>query len=214
MKTSAEIDSIGKITAKSVLKYTGKNWNQWLEILDKSGARNWTHQEMTVFLRKKHKKVSLWWAHIVATGYEVYIGRKAPGRNEKGEYTVTVTKTFKIRAETLWKFLVSPRGIALWLAPLVNVKLAPKVFFEREDGIFGEIRTLKPGERIRFTWQEGDDSPRTVVQMQLVGRSNGTSILAFNHEKLTDGRAKEQIREHWKSALERVFEGLPKPKPK
>lgn len=207
MSKSVPIESIGRVTSDSVIKHTGKNWNQWLQILEKAGARAWVHKDITIYLNKKHG-VSWWWTHIVATGYEVHIGRKAVGRNLKGEYQITSTKSFKTDGKKLWKFVASPKGIAIWLAPMSKFKLAPKSVYERDDGVYGEIRTMKAPERVRFTWRDGDEGKATVVQMFVVHRKNGSSILCFNHEKLTDGRVKEQLRDHWRSVLEQIYSEL------
>src|SRR5688572_1797323 len=80
---AAEIEKIGKVKSESVLKCTGKSWAQWIAILEKAGARWMTHKEIVAFLKKY--KLSQWWQQGVATGYEMHIGRKAEGRNEKGE---------------------------------------------------------------------------------------------------------------------------------
>lgn len=208
MSKKAPIEAIGKVTAKSVIKYTDKDWNQWVEILERAGARSWIHKDIVAFIVKKYK-LTWWWSHIVATGYEVHIERKLPGRNIKGEYSITSTKTFKVEAKKVWKFLASDEGIQMWLTPMSKFKLAPKMFFEREDGIYGEIRTMKAGERVRFTWRDGDEGKPTVVLLFVVARANGTSILCFQHEKLTDGRLKDQIREHWRSVLEQIYAAVP-----
>lgn len=208
MSQKAPIENIGRVTSASVVKHTGKNWDQWVQILEKAGARSWSHKEISAFLNKKYE-TTWWWTHIVATGYEVFIERKVAGRNLKGEYSITVTKTFKCDGKKLWKFVSSPEGIAMWLSPMSQVKLAPKTVYERDDGVYGEIRTMKAPERVRFTWQEGDEGKPTVVQLLTVHRKNGTSILCFNHEKLTDGRVKEQLREHWRSVLEQVYSAIP-----
>lgn len=208
MSKKAPIEYIGRVSAQSVLKHTGKDWDQWVQILEKAGARVWVHKDITVFLNKKYD-ISWWWTHVVTTGYEVYIERKAAGRNLKGEYQITSTKSFKVDGDRLWKFVASAEGIAMWLAPMSKFKLAPKSVFEREDGVYGEIRTMKAPLRVRFTWREGDESKPTVVQMFVVHRKNGSSILCFNHEKLTDGRIKDQLRDHWRSVLEQIYNAVP-----
>lgn len=208
MSQKAPIEYIGRVASKSVLKHTGKDWDQWVHILEQAGARAWIHKDIAAYLNKKYD-LNWWWTHIVTTGYEVYIERKAAGRNLKGEYQITTTKTFKVDGKQVWKFMASSEGIQIWLAPMSKFQLSPKSVFEREDGIYGEIRTMKAPERVRFTWRDGDEGKPTVVQVFVSHRKNGTSILCFNHEKLTDGRIKEQLREHWRSVLEQIYAAVP-----
>lgn len=201
----APIENIGRVTSKSVRKHTDKEWHQWVQILAKAGADSWVHKDIAEFLVKKYK-LSQWWCHIVATGYEVYIGRKIAGRNQKGEYQITVTKSLKVDGKKTWKFVSSPKGIAMWLAPMSKFALKPKSVYEREDGVYGEIRTMKAGHRIRLTWIDGDASEATtVVQVMVVHRAGReSSILCFQHEKLRDGRLKDVLRDHWRGILEAI----------
>lgn len=196
-----KIDKISITTAKSVEKHTGRDWNEWGELLNKQHAHNWTYQEISAYLAKKHK-LSIFWRNIVANGYEVMIGRRLEGRSLKGDYSVTVVKTIYLDGSKLWKFMMSPAGVAIWLKPLSEVKIKPKVQFESEGGIFGEIRTMKAPERIRMTWQDTDWLKPTVVQILVIGRVKGKAMLVIQHEKLIDGRLKNQIRESWKQVCE------------
>ncbi len=166
---------------------------------------NLTHKEIVSHLAKKYK-LSLWWRQIVSSSYEIHIGRKIEGRNNKGEYATVATKTLSIEQKKLWKFLISSDGQQLWLKPIVPIKFAPNQQFESDGGIFGEIRTLKAPERIRLTWQDSDWEKHTVVQVICHGRPNGKTMFGFQHEKLKDLRLKKQMLLHWKDVLERIYE--------
>ncbi|MFS4458999.1 SRPBCC domain-containing protein [Bdellovibrio sp. HCB2-146] len=204
-KSEPKITKIGRVSAESVVKGTGRNWDEWIAILDKNGARNQTHQEIVAFLAKKYK-LTAWWQQGVTTAYEIHIQRRAEGRNTKGEYMLTSTKTLKCDAKKLWKFLVSNEGVAIWLKPLSPVKIKPGEPFETETGAYGEIRTMKAPDRIRMTWQEPEWTKKSVLQVWVVGRANGKSILVFNHEQLRDGRLRHQLKEHWMDVLVAVKE--------
>jgi uncharacterized protein YndB with AHSA1/START domain len=203
--TKEPIEKIGTVTSKSVLKHTKKSWDQWVVILEKAGAQRWTHQEIAAFLFKKYK-VTPWWQQIVTTGYEVHIGRRVAGRNAKGQFSIIATKTIHADKKAVWKALSSKAGIAVWLAPMSTFKLAPKSVYEREDGVYGQIRTMKAGERVRFSWQEGDWAKVTYVMLFIVGKPNGTTILAIQHEGLKDGRLREPLRDLWKKAVADIAE--------
>lgn len=192
-----EIEKIGKVTTASVLKHTGKDWDFWIKTLENQSARGWTHKEIVSFLKKKYK-LNLWWQQGVATGFEIYIGRKQEGQNEKGECLTTTTCTLHVDAKEVWKLLSSAEGISIWLKPVNNFSLKVKKVFERADGTFGEIRTMKVGERIRLTWQESNWEKPSVVQVFLVAKAKGKSILVFNHEKLQSQSFRAQMKEHWK----------------
>jgi uncharacterized protein YndB with AHSA1/START domain len=194
------IEKLGLYTDKSVLKNTGKNWVQWVQILNKDGAAHLSHQEIVALLKKKYK-LSIWWQQAVTSGYEVHIGRRREGQNAKGEYQMTATKTFPVDGKTLWKIITSAEGQAAWLKPMTPLEFKIKEAFEVRGGVFGSIRTLKAPARLRMRWQDTEWPKPTVVNIAVVPRSGGKSILALNHEAIKDPRTKEKLRVHWKAAL-------------
>ncbi|ATB40518.1 hypothetical protein CYFUS_005967 [Cystobacter fuscus] len=63
---------------------------------------------------------------------------------------------------------------------------------------------VKPGQRIRMTWQpKGWKKPAT-LQLTLVPKARGAS-LHVHMEKLPDAKAREAMREHWSRVLEGLF---------
>lgn len=200
-----KIERLANVSAESVLKHTHKNWSEWIKILNAAGAELWSHKEIRAFLRKRYR-LSIWWQSQVARGFEVAIGRKQEGRNEKGEATVTATKSFHVDEWVIWRALMSERGLEAWLQPLFPVKLKPGVFFETKDGFYGEVRTMMEALRVRLSWSEPEDKKKSYVQLHLVPRPGGKCILVFSHEKLIDAKAPARMRARWKRALLAVAE--------
>ncbi|MFL5814327.1 MAG: DUF4287 domain-containing protein [Bdellovibrionia bacterium] len=212
-----EYPKIGRVTSESVHKGTGKTWDQWVLILEKAGARTWTHQEIVAFLKKKHK-LGPWWQQGVAMGFEIATGRRVEGQNAKGEYGLTVTKSIRLDVKKVLKFFMSEEGIAIWLQPLFEIAIKPKCMFETQDGYFGEIRTvMKPVQdpsaksakverRIRMSWQDPNWDYSTSVEVMFVARANGSSIVAFNHGKIKDTRVQAKLRARWRKALDELAE--------
>jgi uncharacterized protein YndB with AHSA1/START domain len=191
---------LNKVSSASVLKHTNKNWDQWVKVLDKAGAKDWSHKVIVDYLVKKHK-LSLWWRQIVASSYEVNIGRKIEGQNKNGEYATVATKTLNVDSKKVWKFLTSPEGLALWLKPLSPLKIQLKAQYETEGGAFGEIRTMKAGQRIRMSWQDSDGEKQTIVQFMVHHRKKDNCMVIIQHEKLQNGRVKNRMLAQWKQAL-------------
>lgn len=167
-----------------------------------------THKEIVAFLSKKYK-IKPWWQQIVTSAYEVHIGRKIEGRNAKGEYMTAASRTFYTSAERLWDLLESTQGQAVWLKPLSPFKFKPKNVFETEDGVFGEIRTMKEGVRLRMTWQDTDWQKATLLQVYVSGRSEDKSFLVFSHEKIKDARTKNLLKERWLRTLSELADLSP-----
>ena len=71
-------------------------------------------------------------------------------------------------------------------------------------GVTGEVRVVKPGERLRMTWQlEGWPAPAT-LQLTLSQSSSGKTAIHAQLEKLPDADAREAMREWWRPALGRI----------
>ncbi len=201
--SKTDYNMVGKVSAESVQKHTGKNWKQWIASLEKVGANSWTYKEIVQFLKTKHR-LTPWWQQGVAYGFEVATGRRKAGQDAKSKYMVTATKSLACDVKELWKLLLSKKGQAVWLKPYSTLKILPGVQFETIDGFFGEIRTIAENRRLRMYWQDADWEKHTVVEIQIVGRPGKKSILVFNHTGITDTRTKETLRLRWRKAADEI----------
>lgn len=204
-KKSVRHEKVGAVTSASVEKGTGRGWDEWLSLLDEAGARGWTHQETVAHLGRKYR-LTEWWRQGVTGGYEVMTGKRVAGRNLKGEYSITITKSMPVSDKTLWALLASPEGLAVWLKPLGEFRLQAKRAFETEDGAFGEVRTMVAGRRARLSWRESDEGKPSIVLLNLVHRPGAKSLLVFTHEGLVDGRRREPLRARWRAAADALHE--------
>ncbi|MBX3022892.1 MAG: hypothetical protein KF799_14555 [Bdellovibrionales bacterium] len=200
----AKFEVLNKVSTASVHKGTGRGWDEWVRLLNKAGAKNWTHQETVAFLKKKYK-LTPWWQQGVTVGFEIAVGRRQEGQNLKGEFGVMASRTFPLGVKALWKFVTSDRGIALWLKPMGDFELKPKQQFEVEGGIFGEVRTMKTFERARLTWREEEWARATVLNLMFLPRTESKSILVFQHDRLFSARQREEMRSYWKARIEELL---------
>ncbi|MEK7357274.1 MAG: SRPBCC domain-containing protein, partial [Bdellovibrionota bacterium] len=201
------VEKIGMYKSDSVKKHTRKTWDEWISILTKAGAERLEHGEIANLLKKKYKLTN-WWQHVVAGGFEIHIGRKVEGRNAKGRWSLTATKSIHYAAGDVWKFLVSDEGQRTWLRALDPVTIEPKTTFETDDGFFGEIRTMKKGERVRLSWNDPDWDRHSFVQMYLVKRPAEKCLVAFMHTDLPDASARDRLRQRWKDVLDALVGAL------
>ena len=201
------LDQVGRVSTRSVRKGTGKDWIDWISIMNKAGARSWSHREMVAFLKKKYR-LTQWWQQIVAHGFEVASGIRVDGQNSKGLYQVTSTKTIKVDSKKIWKFLTSKKGLAVWLKPLSPTLVKVGKHFETADGFFGEFRTLKAPVRLRMSWKDPNWAKPTVLQIYCVARVQGNSILAFQHDGLKDSLVQAQMRRRWKRVVADIASAL------
>jgi uncharacterized protein YndB with AHSA1/START domain len=195
-----QIKKIEQVTAESVKKGTKKDWDYWIDTLNENGAQLWSHQEIVAFLKKKHK-LSSWWQQGVARGFQVYTGKRIAGQTLKGNYTTTTTKTLNSSAPKVWKFLISSEGQQIWLKPFSEIKIKKSTQFECEGGIYGEIRTMKPGASIRIAWNNEDWEKKSTLQIHLIPRPKNKCMIVFSHENLLTARIKMQMHSQWREAI-------------
>jgi len=194
------IQKIGRVSSESVKKHTKRSWDQWIALLDNTGAKNWPHREITLLLKTKYK-LSPWWQQGVAIGFEIHHGLRIEGRSEKGTYGTVASKTFPLSAKKAWALVSKDPGLSIWLRPFTAFEWKKGKGFEVDGGIFGEVRTVKPGQRIRLSWQEENWKKPSVLQLQIVPREGEKCMIVLQHEGLPNNLARTKLRDHWKAAL-------------
>ncbi|GAA2840557.1 SRPBCC domain-containing protein [Crossiella cryophila] len=175
---------------------TGRDWTEWLSLLDAAGAADWDHKGIVAHLAAVYPQVSSWWQQSITVTYEQARGKRAVGQTATG-FQVGVQRSVSAGADVVWKVITERPE--LWLGG--PVRFEPGNRYEG-GGVSGEIRVVKPVDRVRFTWQPADwDTPAT-VQVSLLGERR-TAVHA-QVEKLPDADAREWAREQWRAALDRI----------
>ena len=70
--TNAKFAGIG---SDAVRAKTGKNWTEWIDALDRAGARTLAHADIAALVHEKFG-VGPWWTQMVAVGYEQATGKR------------------------------------------------------------------------------------------------------------------------------------------
>ena len=130
------------------------------------------------------------------------------GLTQDAGWEIGVSRTFPVPRDAAWDVVVDGPGLALWLgdgAVLPDEVGAP---YRTTDGTEGELRSLRPLDRVRLTWQPAGRSGRpTTVQVAVRSSATGTSV-RFHQEHLADADERERQRAHWSAALDRLAELL------
>jgi hypothetical protein len=157
---------------------TGRDWQAWLAILDRWGAREHTHQEIVAYLADEHG-VPGWWRQTLTNGYERARGMRAKHQQADG-FTVYASKTIGVPLDALFAAVVDDAARAGWLT----------------DGR-ATLRTSQPSKVARFDWDGGPT--RLLVTFEAKGASKASVHVA--HERLPDAAAGEAAKAAWKSRL-------------
>jgi hypothetical protein len=169
-------------TDANLRRNTGKGWREWLSILDAWGANERKHGEIVKVLMEEHG-VPGWWAQAITVGYERSRGLRAKHQTLTGSYQVSVSKTFPIGVDKLFKAFTEAPQRNKWL----------------ERGML-KVRTTRTDVSARFDFRDG--TSRVVAYFDPKGRSKTT--VTVQHEKLPEPGAVGEMRAMWKEHLLRL----------
>lgn len=120
-------------------------------------------------------------------------------------WEIGVSRSFPCTADDAWAVLTAGAGLAMWLGELDRLPEAKGEPYRTAAGTTGEIRSYRPGDRIRLTWQPaGRDRPAT-VQVALSERATArgpSTTVRFHAEHLADAEERESLRGHWTEVLD------------
>jgi uncharacterized protein YndB with AHSA1/START domain len=128
------------------------------------------------------------------------------GKTADAGWQIGVSCTVRRPVGLVWDTLVSDPGVATWLGRGVSFPVDVRDRYETVDGTVGQVRSFRPGDRVRLTWQPEGWDHETTLQVAVVATRTGTSI-RFHQERLAGPDERERQRVHWRGVLDR-FEGL------
>jgi uncharacterized protein YndB with AHSA1/START domain len=204
------IKELGGKSAEAVTKATGKNWNQWIKLLDKGGMKDKDHTHIAEWVYKHYGDeaakdgVSGWWAQSITVGYEYHHGKRKPGQTKEAGYQVGVQKTCDLSPAKAWEFLMSPTGLGIWLGEVDDFAPFAGYAYRTKAGISGEIRTVDKNKRLRLTWKLPEWRNVSTVQVYLLPTKAKTAIL-FHQEKLAGSAQRKLMADHWQAILDKLI---------
>src|SRR6266849_5995509 len=113
MKKAEPVQKIAGMSDAAVQPKTGKNWAQWLKILDAAGAKKMAHREIVRYLSDRHK-VPSGWAQMVTVGYERVRGLRERHQKPEG-YEISGSKTIGVPLAALYKAWEGEKARSRWL---------------------------------------------------------------------------------------------------
>lgn len=202
--------TLGRVSSESVREATGRGWEEWLEALDAVEAADWDHKEIVAYLEREHREVSSWWRQSITVGYEQARGKRIVGETADVGFQVGVQRSVAATVTEVWELITSRPE--LWLGEGASVTFDKGERYavlpgHGAPGVSGEVRVVKPGDRLRMTWQpQGWPAPAT-LQLALSASGSGKTAIHAHLEKLPDADVREAMRKHWREALERICRG-------
>lgn len=129
------------------------------------------------------------------------------GKTKDAGWQIGVSRTVSAELDSVWTYLISPEGLATWLGVGVATPLAVGDKYRTNSGTEGEIRSLRPYDRVRLTWQPSGRQTHATIQIALTATATGCTI-RFHTERLEDAEERERMRLHWKGIADAVESDL------
>jgi uncharacterized protein YndB with AHSA1/START domain len=166
------------VSDAKILEETGKEWDAWLSLLDRWGARDKKHGETVDFLIAEHQ-VAHWYAQAITAGFERARGIKIKHQQADG-FTISASKTIAVPVDVLFDAFVNSRMRRKWLT----------------EGVM-TLRTSQSNYTARFNWKDGS----TRVNVAFIDKGPSKTTVAVSHEKLPDADEAETAKASWRERL-------------
>jgi hypothetical protein len=193
-----------RISDEKVLESTGRNWQDWFDWLNDRDGAKLTHKQIVALIGSDGEVESGWWCQNVTNEFEKHIGRREIGSTVDSDFQIGVQKTLPLDPDATWSLITSPEGARELIGADVPLPTEPGATVASDDGHEYELRTIHPGQRMRFRRTNKDTGDESTVQFTLLPTKTGTS-LHFHHEGLSSSEERETMREHWKSIAGKIL---------
>ncbi|OLT14699.1 hypothetical protein BJF78_17775 [Pseudonocardia sp. CNS-139] len=157
---------------------TGRGWEEWFDLLDDAGMSGRPHREVARWVAAQLGVVPLAWPAQAVTGsYERARGGRAVGEHEDG-FTVSVSRTIAVPAETAFDALVDPERRARWLDTDLHVRTSTRPRSARFDHVDGR------------------------VAVTIDAKDAGRCTVTVAHSRLADAGLADKTRARWRERLD------------
>ena len=130
------------------------------------------------------------------------------GHTKDAGWEIGVSRTVPFPVERVWNFLTSSAGSAVWLGAGVERLEEPGAAYETETGTVGQVRSFRPRDRVRLTWQPVDWDHDSTVQFTVTPVAGDRTRVVFHQERLVDAAERERQRGHWQAVLDALVAAL------
>ncbi len=122
-------------------------------------------------------------------------------------YQVGVSRTVNLPVEDVWKFLLSKKGMSVWLGTWAFDKWETGIEYLTEEGTQGMIRVFKIFSHIRLSWRRKDWAHDSILQIRTIPNA-GKTTLSIHQEKLLDAKQRDEMKHYWTHVLEDIVKQL------
>lgn len=175
---------IAGIDSETIHRKTGKNWEDWISILDRARSSKKSHKDIVEWLQHRFPEVGSWWTRIIVVGYEQARGMKEK-QSHLGGFFITLTKTIHSPTENVFR---------LWM----NDASRRNILKDQ-----GTIQQSTEESEIHMNWTDGSH-----VSVHFHAKDEGKCKIALRHSGLFEVADVLRMKEYWTLALQRLKDAL------
>jgi hypothetical protein len=167
---------------------TGKDWSEWLTLLDAAGAaaQKLDHTRMWELVMQSLPDSAGWWGQMVAVGYERARGIREKHESCSGEFQATLSKTFQVPLFAAFAAWADAALRENWLD-------APGLDFTK----------LNVGKNIRARWPDG-----SLLDIRFNATGPDRVQIVVDTMKLADSEAVQKAKSFWQAQFEKLGQYL------
>ncbi|MCW2960882.1 MAG: hypothetical protein JWM90_1269 [Thermoleophilia bacterium] len=196
---------------EAVREATGKDWESWFHWLEHHDAQDLDHPSIVKLLDEEANLPTGWWKQQVTVSFERHIGRRVTGETADGTFQIGTRRTFRSSPTRVWDRIASVEGAEAWLGEAPNEwwhgmheggPAAGDVLDMPSREQF-EVRSYEAGSHIRLRTLGPRLPEGSTIQLTVSGEG-GRAVVGLHQERIPHEPQREQMRTHWKAALDRI----------
>lgn len=194
----------GSVSRVKVLENTGRDYDDWVRILDAFDVATNGHAAAAKHLLDD-LGVKPWYSQAITVRYELEKGLRTEGQTDaKGLHVIQLTKTIAAEVPSVYQALSRSDALAAWLADEASIDATEGGRFRDGRGNEAEVRVATADRRLRLQWEEHDLVPASMLAIELEAAGSGRTRVRWTATKVADRTAGEAERGRWKAAFERL----------
>jgi uncharacterized protein YndB with AHSA1/START domain len=194
---------VSSVFKQAVKETTGTGWDEWIVKLERTIDPVWSHERMKAHICETFH-LSDEWGEWLAVMYGQRLGRTPVGVTKDAGVQIGVRKTLAATKEQLWDFLISPRGLSLWIGTVSHFQPQKGFEFASAEGVVGKLTVVQPFRKLRMTWKRPEWDRPSRLQIGLLPTNTGKTTVAFHQEMLEDVYIRELMRRFWEETLRKI----------
>lgn len=165
-------------TGEVIRENTGREWNEWRDLIDGWSGREQGHTAVASWLQEEHD-VDGWWAQAITVGWERITGRRVPHQMADGTFTANRSATITTDALALREML-----------------LDDDARIDLFHGLDPELRSRPTSKNVRVGLGGG------VAEIAIVAKDDRRATITVAHAKLSSPEDVATWKAYWAGWLE------------